>query len=456
VKSLARELPAQREAEESIIAACLRAESAVEAAVVNIEARHFAFPSNRMIFEAVRELHAEGAPVDEISVARLMQAKHTLGLLTLTGNQGWAPRTGDEREAALEIAGREHLREIALCFTVGNGTRVAYWCRIVRDAWGKRRCIETFTDPMRGAWNGSSPSQVLRAVEDACQSLHSEIVDDGESRVVSAAQSADRALARVQDGVSLEGAVPPPYPFLDKLMPGRLYILGGYAKDGKTDVGIACIERACRAGVETGFVSIEMPEPYVMDRMVSSFGVPYGPLQEGIVADPYRDNWLSALQTIKDWPLSILDDAAADVTDIVRFQKLGHFKFLVIDHLHRISYEEARDPRLRLSANVKQLAKLARTENIPIVLLAQLHRSTAYGDGFPRPTMQSFKETSTIEQEASALWAIYRHRDKETGARMATSDFMVLADRYGEDGNYSMHFDGNYQRFTPLDWRDAA
>jgi hypothetical protein len=86
-----------------------------------------------------------------------MQAKHTLGLLTLTGNQGWAPRTGDEREAALEIAGREHLREIALCFTVGNGTRVAYWCRIVRDAWGKRLCIEAFTKPMQGAWNGSIP-----------------------------------------------------------------------------------------------------------------------------------------------------------------------------------------------------------------------------------------------------------------------------------------------------------
>jgi hypothetical protein len=34
--------------------------------------------------------------------------------------------------------------------------------------------------------------------------------------------------------------------------------------------------------------------------------------------------------------------------------------------------------------------------------------------------MQSFKETGTIEQEASALWAIYRQRDKETGAR--TSD----------------------------------
>jgi hypothetical protein len=33
---------------------------------------------------------------------------------------------------------------------------------------------------------------------------------------------------------------------------------------------------------------------------------------------------------------------------------------------------------------------------------------------------------------------------------------IVLADRYGEDGNTAMHFEGNYQRFTPIDWRDAA
>jgi hypothetical protein len=67
--------------------------------------------------------------------------------------------------------------------------------------------------------------------------------------------------------------------------------------------------------------------------------------------------------------------------------------------------------------------------------------------------MQSFKETGTIEQVATALWAVWRKRDKDTGQRTSDTEFLVLADRFGEDKSESLLFDGGHQRFLEVDWR---
>ena len=61
--------------------------------------------------------------------------------------------------------------------------------------------------------------------------------------------------------------------------------------------------------------------------------------------------------------------------------------------------------------------------------------------------MQSFKETSTIEQEASELWSIYRKRD-ESGARTDDSEFAVLASRYNEDVRRPVTFVKREVRFV--------
>lgn len=439
----ARALPAALEAEQSVLSTALSDSSGIGAQklVELLHAEHFYAPSHQAIFRAIDYLVAGDAHVDYLTVARRLAETHELEKLV-------APRPDQSREEA----GRDMLRELAADLPVL--TRLPYHAKLIQDAWGKREIISGFTPAMQGVWNGVAPQEVLKQVEAACMALHGRVVDQGESKVVSALEAAQRAQERVQRPLTAEGAVPAPFGFLPDLMPGRLYVLGGYAKDGKTDVAIEALRQSCTAKVPTGFVSIEMPEAYLTDRIVATFGVPYGPLQRGVVAAPFREAWKHALGTIGLWPMQIHDDPATEIQDIVRFQRLHHFKFLIIDHLHEISYEEAYNPRMKISAHVKALSRLARTANIPVLLLAQLHRPPS-SDGFPRPTMQSFKETGAIEQSASALWAIYRKRDPETGERLNDSRFYVLADRYGQDGAWRLQFNGAHQRFTPTEWRGA-
>lgn len=433
---LAKQLPAAIEAEESVLSTILCDSSgvAVERALELLEPQHFASPSAQAIFRAMRKTYEQGGLVDVLTVAAQLDRSHELEALKKPG-----------RGQTAEQAGRTYLLELAADFPVL--TRIPHHARLILDAWGKREAILAFDKPMEALWNGAGAAETLSAVEAVCQGLYARVMAGGEAQVVSGLDMATRAQERLLAGTP-KGGVPPPFPFLDNLMPGRLYILGGVAKEGKTVIAGQAARVACQAKVPTGFATLEMAEPYLTDRLISGFGVPYGPLQRHVVADEFRDNWNHALLEMSTWPLQVLDNPAADVPEITRFQKLGRFGFLIIDHLHQIAYEAARDPRLRLSAVVKALAQLARTAKIPILLLAQLHRPPGT-DSFPRPTMNSFKETSAIEQQASALWAIHRKRD-ESGKRLDEASFLVLADRYGTDGSWPLRFQGSFQRFSPV------
>lgn len=432
-----RQLPTAIEAEESVISTilCDSSGQALERALLLLQSEQFASPSGRSIFRAMRTLYEAGGMVDVLTVTAQLARTHELDTLK-------APALGQDAEQA----GREYVADLGRDIPVLS--RIPHHAKLIVDSWAKREAILAFSDPMRGLWNGAGAGETLTKVEAVCQTLYARVMGSSDAGVVSGLDAATAAHERLQGGVSREGEVPPPFPFLDPLMPGRLYVLGGVAKEGKSVIAGQAARVACEAKVRTGIASLEMAQPYLTDRLIAGFGVPYGPLQRGVVTDQYRDNWNLALMEISGWPLSILDNPAADIPDIVRFQKLGHYGFLIVDHLHQIAYEGARDPRLRLSANVKQLAQLARTAEIPILLLAQLHRPPG-SDGFPRPTMNSFKETSTIEQQASALWAIHRKRGSD-GERTNEAQLLVLADRYGTDGAHGLHFQGNFQRFTPL------
>lgn len=417
-QSQGRVLPFNEEAEQHVVGAMILSESALTTALEMLRPEQFYRQDYGAIFEVCRALFQSGQPVDVVTVADEMHRRHL----------------------DYEIQMRE---AVVLMPTTAN---VARYCQIVREQWGKRELIRAFTDPMRGAWNGARPETVLREVENVCIDLRTRIVDEERSEVVSAYELAERLDEKMRNPPERSAGVPTGFSFLEPMEPGRMYVLGGYAKDGKSVVAVQVMRAALRAGKRVGFVSIEMSSADLADRIIASYGIPYREVQKGRISPPHMETFQRAVADLALAHLDVIDKPAIEVSDILRLQRLAHYDLLIIDHLHRLDYESARDPRSRLNANVKALSRMARSERIPILLLAQLHRPQA-SDGFPRPTMQSFKETSTIEQEASALWAIYRPRD-EQGARTAAAEFLVLADRYGEDLRRTLHFRAAEVRFT--------
>ena len=441
-----RVVPQAEDAEEAVLGAMMSDPGTLDECLEKLRNHHFYLDSNRTVFRVMEEMHRSGMSIDVLTLARELESRHSTPSRRIWRNGERTEDTVSESDLSF-IGGKIRLAQ--LVNQVISTRNVGHHADLVVEAWGKRECIARFTEPMRGAWNGSSPLRVLREVEEALLELRGKVADNGRTKVVSAMQMAEMLEAKMKNPVigTPEGAVPSPFSFLPPLQPGRLYVLGGYTGDGKSAVANQFIAAAMKGGKRTGLVSIEMGWEDVAVRTAASYGVPSNQAESGLIGPAYMDQMRHAIAEIARFNLDVIDDSTVNAAAIGRYQRIGRYEFLVIDHLHRIDTPD----RKALEREVVAITTLARTERIPVLLLAQFHRPFGT-DKFPRPTMASFRETGVIEQEAAAAWSIYRVRD-ELNEQTSEAEFLVLKNRYGSVGRHHLSFIPNQVRFIEIDRR---
>ena len=421
--SAAAVAPQAIEAEEYVLGALLLAgtssahDRAVEAVLEVLEPQHFFRESHGLIYGAVRTLVVSGQAFDALAVIREL-----------------------ERSGALEEAGgRTRVHELLTCATaVANAPHHA---GLVREAWEKRELLRMLQHLASEARNGKTSGELLEISERSVIDVRSRI-ERGRTTVVPSFQAAQALEAKFRNPPEEGAGIPTPFPsFLRPLQPGRLYVLGGYTADGKTVIATQFARSAAEGGHRVGYVTIEMAWSDLSDRIVSAFGVPYWQVQSGRLTDAHRPAAERALRELARWQLDLIDDEGVDAAALWRYQRLGRYALLIVDHLHRIDWSERRD----LEREVRAITNVARRENVPILLLAQLSRQ---GNDFPRPTLASFRETAVIEQEAWMAMAIWRKREK--GRPTDDAELIVLKNRSGPDGWRPLQFRKEEARYVEV------
>ena len=83
-------------------------------------------------------------------------------------------------------------------------------------------------------------------------------------------------------------------------------------------------------------------------------------------------------------------------------KKHGKAPVIILDYLRKLKSEKSNgDERLRVDGLLSNLTDIAKTHNIPVIAISELARDS-YKSG-QRLSMASFKESGTIEYEASWL-----------------------------------------------------
>jgi len=430
-----RLLPQSEDAERHVLGACLQSPKALTEALLELRTHHFYVNRCATVFEAMATIASRDEPVDMVTVMRELDASHKFeARAAWQGNieSQKAEMTCFLAELVAETPTTDHVKRHA---------------KIVKEMWGKRRLIEVFTPPMTNVWNGARPDDVLKAVEKAVLTARTEIEDEGESRVVSVFDAAEWIQGRVKNPPDKRAGIGTPFGFLPRFQPGRLYVLGGYPKDGKTAAMVQFLKAGAEDGKRVGVCTVEMSWEDITTRIVSTYGVPYGPLQDGIVAPAHQESFERALTSLAKMDIDLIDDAAITASDIARYQRIGRYDYILIDYLQRMPYSD----RFELNAQIKGITTLARKAEIPILLLSQFSRpqNTSPGKPFPRPNMSQFAETSVIEKEAAMAMAIWRPRD-EHGEPGEAAEFIVMASRYTSPTFRKLHFRGHEQYFAEV------
>ncbi|CAM5204128.1 replicative DNA helicase [Bacillus paralicheniformis] len=243
---------------------------------------------------------------------------------------------------------------------------------------------------------------------------------------------------------------------------GDLIILAARPSMGKTAFALGLGKANCEnnSGV-TDIFSLEMPNKQLTHRLLSNLGNIEGSKWKNprkFFSDRDYENATKAIGEYEKWNINIHDKPAQTLADIrskirkTKKENTGNKKHLVvIDYLQlikSIGKFERRD--LEVGSITAELKEMARTFEIPIILLSQLSRAVEQRQD-KRPMMSDLRESGSIEQDADVVMFLYRDDYYNKNSELKNIIEIDLAkQRNGPTGIIQASFIKEYGRFLNL------
>jgi replicative DNA helicase len=236
---------------------------------------------------------------------------------------------------------------------------------------------------------------------------------------------------------------------LGSLHPSDLCVIGARPAVGKTSFALSVIKNIMESGGKGGFFSTEMNHKQV--------GVRFNSLVSGIFASKFRDAsfndqdysaFSASMLKTSNMQLRVYDKPAIKISEIVMQSRIWMdcfgLDFIFIDYLTRLQPDKLmQNQNLLVGEMITSLKNLARTLNIPVIVLAQLNRQSA-NRANKIPQMSDLRDSGVIEQEADQI--ILLHRDEESG------DLVIIEkNRHGACGDVRCIFKPEIMQWTSPD-----
>jgi len=444
-------LPANVDAEKTILGAILLDNAAHAEAAEKLESDDFSLDSHRRIF---------------LRMSELMDAQHAVDIVTL------ANELTRYKEVDV-VGGVAYLASL----TEGLPRRpvIEEYIRIVKDKSLLRKLMAICSMAIARAANqgesaldvlGAAESQLMEVTEKGLthgfQSLH-QIVEHSfgsidnlykQSREVTGLATSFTEFDRMTSG----------------LQKGELIIIAARPSMGKTALAINIAQNAAiKSGAKVAVFSLEMSKESLLRRMLATQAwVDQRKLQTGFLGREDHDKLEKALGLLVESQLFIDDTAAISLAEMRAKarrlkQNAGGLDLIVVDYLQLMSatvpssgrknYENRTQEVSAISRGLKALAKEL---DVPVMALSQLSRASERRGEDKRPLLSDLRESGSIEQDADVVAFIHREayykRDEEMSETdKAKSEIIVAKQRNGPTGTVYLSFLSRFTRFENPD-----
>ena len=441
-------MPQNIEAEQSVLAACMLNQDAVEELVLKLKPENFYRPAHRIIFEAVCDLNVRRIPVDQISLADSLNAS---GQLEAVGGKAYLVELADNTFALTNWQ---------------NHADIVKRTAILRDL--------IYASASINALAYDAPDNLDEVVEEAEKTLFSvteKRVSSTFRRMDSLLNDAFEEITQLAEQKNHMAGVPTGFKDVDDLFHGfrggDLIILAARPGVGKTSFALNLAVNAAKRGTAVTFFSLEMSAGQLVQRIlcaearVSLSKIRSGFISEGdwgAIADAM--NSLSQLELyIDDSPgLSILEARAKARRELRKTAGKG---LIVVDYLQLMQPPQTRrdgNRAVEVGEISRGLKVLAQEMDMPVLALSQLSRAVEMR-GKKRPMLSDLRESGSIEQDADIVMFIDRSMDEaeaESEGRpdWGTAELIVAKHRNGPTRDITLAFTAEYTRF--MDYFDDS
>jgi replicative DNA helicase len=444
-------LPANLDAEKTILGAILLDNSAHSEAAEKLEADDFSLDSHRRIFLRMTELMNEQRAVDIVTLSHeLAKAK--------------------EIEA---VGGVAYLASL----TEGLPLRpvIEDYIRIVKDKSLLRKLMLICSSAIaRAADQSETALEVLGAAEMQLLEVSEKGITHGLQPLDQIVQNSFGTIDNLyKQGREVTGLATD-FTELDRmtsgLQKGELIIIAARPSMGKTALAINIAENAAiKSKAIVAVFSLEMSKESLLRRMLASQAwVDQRKLQTGFLGREDQEKLQNALEQLIESRLFIDDSAGISLSEMRAKarrlkQTVGGLDLVVVDYLQLMSatlpsaggkrYENRTQEVSAISRGLKALAKEL---SVPVVALSQLSRASERRGDDKRPMLSDLRESGSIEQDADVVAFIHReayyNRDEEMSeSDKAKSEIILAKQRNGPTGTIHLNFVSRFTRFDNPD-----
>lgn len=225
------------------------------------------------------------------------------------------------------------------------------------------------------------------------------------------------------------------------LLPGHIWVVGGFSSTGKTAFGCNLVADAIQQGKWAGIVSTEMTAAQYMIRLVSLFsGVPQLRVRDRIMLDRIEYAQINAAEKVlAEAKLRIYDNVyrldAIRSTAIRQKQMLG-LDVLLVDFIQNVRGSAGDFAYADFTEVTLDLQQLAKDLECTVVAFSQVSNAQAQMDASGEREVYSFKGSGAIKDAADV--AIMLRRDRIN--RSTSLEVDVVKHRHGEMGKLHGYF----------------
>ncbi len=430
------------EAEQAVLGSILLDPACFPSVSILLRAEYFYLPQHREIYTAMLTIDAAGSgSIDPVLILELLRREKVF--------------SNDED-------GKTYLFQLAEA--VPATANVESYCRIIKDKFYLRTLINVSNEIIEMAENaGDDADTVLDNAEQRIYEIRQGKTVGGPSKLSEVIANVYDTLYKLnsEDKEQYKG-LPTGFPDFDRMCTGLnrsdLVLIGARPAMGKTSFALNMARNvAVRSGKKVLFFSLEMSKEQLAQRVISTEArIPSQKMRTGELTPKEWESLSAACVFLADVQLYLDDTSNITVPEMkARCRRLKNVDAVFIDYLQLMQSAKRTENRVQeVSEITRSLKLMAKDLMIPVVVCAQLSRSTEARGSSHKPQLADLRESGSIEQDADIVVMLYREdyykNEKENPEEIEvnSAELLVQKNRHGPTGSIKMAWNPQYTLYT--------
>jgi len=418
-------MPSDIMAEQSLLGSIIVSPKVLVDVDALVTERSFYIPANGLVFKAMQDVVRSGSDLD---IVTLRDRLANLGQLDTIG-------------------GLHYLMTIA--DMVPTASHAVSYAHIVRGKAVRRTCIEEMIRGIEGLQDPGIDSKTIvanlidkvqGATVDIKTAVHLDEIVSPEVEDIFNRKTGGRGISTGLSNIDT---------IIHGFRQGEFAILGARPSMGKSALAMQMANHMARSGVPILYVSIEMSQSMVAQRLLSyTTGIDGSRLANSVLEEHEKSQLLTARQNLMSMPFYVSSHSPCDITLIrsmvSKLVRTAKIKVVFVDYLQMIDGGGGDNRTREVGVISRGLKALAKELDVAVVALSSLSRRVESRDD-KRPIMSDLRESGDIESDADLVTFLYRPMyyadpDQKEGLYEEECEFIVSKNRNGAIGTAKLTF----------------